>query len=393
MEGWFKVKRTALAVALIAGVVQATNVYAVGGERQEGDREKTEEAESDKPKLPLVAVPADSVVIEDFFWDLQFKTVRSLYPEMRSSGFKDLPKANRKLKEEWERDYERLLPTGVLEGDEDEAASALEMAKKSFALALATGETKYFAAMEHCLYNGVAGRMADFGGEHIEEVAQMLTDLPGMIFATSGTDVYINMFVRNTAYVDNGTLDVMFVSTVSDPWFNEYLLQMKFMGGEHHMKLHLRLPEWEKDSVLPCADYDRRKSRYTLTVSGNLVTPKVEDGYVVVEREWTDSDFVVLRLPTSIMRVALKKDPGNLMIQKGSLLYTFVNIPESCGIDKSDAIHSEFDKDRHTNVLSAPCYNEEGVVCGEYRAEPYAFNRLNPLARLSVPVRVKKKEE
>ena len=330
----------------------------------------------------LTPVDADSVVLEDFFWNLQLDTVRVLYPTMPPVQPAKV-KATKKKIEDWEARRARLLPTGVIAGEEDGLGSAIEMVNLSYELGLATGETRYFAAMEHCLYNGVAGRMAEPAGEHTSEVAQLMNNVPSMAIATRGTDVYINMFLRSSSFIENGDVHLLFVAGVSDPWYNEYLLQMRILGGESHFKIHIRVPEWMGNSVLETADYVKKIGRWTMSVSGNQVKPQYEDGYIVVERDWTEQDYVVVRFPSPIMRVSLKGS-NEVMLQRGSLLYTFLDLPDGATINPSDALHAEFDRDRHTNVLTGPYY-KGGVQAGEFHAEPYCFNRLTAGARLSAP--------
>ena len=335
-------------------------------------------------RLPLTAVEADSIKIKDFFWHLQMKDVEAA--GISASGQNNAKKKKKAPSEkDWQKDFETLDIESGINGDKDNVTAIANFAQQSGQLLRATGDSRYAKAMEHCYYNGLAGRMKENDEGKRKAAADALRQFTSEVMATSGKHLFINMFPRSQSHIKTSELNVETIITTSVPWFNEVFLQLLTGGKQMRMALHLKVPEWLGKEFLPNYDMGSGRKQINVFVKGEKIVPHVENGYVVIDREWEDSTVVVLNFPTPTRRIHQKNKPDETALMKGSLLYTFLNIPEGMYIKENDPVNSQFDKDRHTNVLSAPYYNKNGEKAGIYLAEPYLFNRHNPQARIFVP--------
>lgn len=344
-----------------------------------------QEAETLPPlHFPLTPVPADSVKTGDFFWNLQMKEVDKTVPKTKitSNNSEKTISIN-----EWEKLFATLGIEGGINNDKDDVVTISEFAKQCGKLVRETGDGRYASAMEHCYFNGLAGRMNDTDINKREAAAASLRQLPGEMMATSGKHLFINMFTRSQTHIKTKDIDIEAIITTSTPWFNENWIEILTGGHKQHVTLHLKVPEWLQKDFLNGYDMNNKRSQINVFVKGRKIAPRVDKGYVVIDREWEDSTTtIVLQYPTPIRRVTSQSHPNGIILMKGGLLYSFLNVPDGMYIKESDPIRSDFDKDRHTNVLSAPYYTSTGEKAGIYLAEPYLFNRRNPQSKIFMPV-------
>ncbi len=332
-----------------------------------------------KANLPLKPVKADSVKIGDFFWHLQLNDADKAVPKKttRNSETK-----NTISESEWEETFHTLGIEGEINHDKEDVAAICDFVGQCGKLMRKTGDARYISAMEHCYYNGLAGRMNDGNAANREAAASALRGLTGEFMATSGKHLFINMYTRSQSHIKNKHFNIEAIVTTSAPWFNEHWIELLTGGRKQKVVLHLKLPEWFQKEFL--SNYEMNSNRYSpnVFVKGSKIIPRIEKGYVVIDNVWEDSTTIVLQFPTPTRHVCKKDKPDEIAIMKGHLLYAFIGVPPGMYIKRSDPIRAQFDKDRHTNVLSAPYYTKEGEKAGVYIAEPYAFNRRNPQARI-----------
>ena len=343
-------------------------------------------------KFPLTPVSVDSITIGDFFWYGQILNTKKVDSTLKVQPFivtrKDVSRA-KKMVLDWQEKVKNLTLFGSVSTEKDELPSAVNMVKESALLSLATGDAKYGGVMERAYYNGVCGRQESDSHEEALLASQWLVNVPNYIMATSQEHLYINMYIRNTAHVKNKHLDVNVLTIASTPWFNQVSLQFKFPTPARHMVLHLRKPSWLSDSDIvrevPNYHSSHYNGRFTLFVNGNQVVPKLDGGYIVIDRVWKDSDYVQMFLPAPVRRFHSNSSNGAVALQKGPLLYTFLSFPQEATVKENDLVHTEFFKDRHTDVISGPYYDAAGKKAGKYSAEPYVFHLNDSTARLFVP--------
>jgi hypothetical protein len=90
-----------------------------------------------------------------------------------------------------------------------------------------------------------------------------------------------------------------------------------------------RLPGWANGTPAPGNLYhftpnDKEESPILL-VNGQPVAYQIENGYVVVQKEWKNNDVVTYKLPMSIKKIIardeLTQDNGRIALQRGPIVY------------------------------------------------------------------------
>ena len=345
---------------------------------------------SPPPTFPLTPVPADSIVIDDFFWNGQFQFVKQAFPQLKATPWtiteKDIKKTQKQIAK-WPQLCKEIHITGHIPSSKKHPLySAVSIAQSNALMGLITGEGKYLDLTERAYYNSICNYQKSNQPKIAQLAAQAVMEWPRYAMTTSGNHIYINMYMRGEAHIKTDVLDLVLMNTTSTPWFYQSLFQFTFLNEQHHVVLHLRLPEWLDNH--PLLDYKMEEIRQKVIVklNGNRLKTKTQNGYLIVEAEVSDDDVLILEMQTPIRRVYDNSGSSTVALQKGPLLYSFLNFPAEGRIRTQDLIHSAFDKHRHTNVLSGTSYDAQGKPTETYQAEPYVYNRDSTRSRLFVPL-------
>jgi hypothetical protein len=131
-------------------------------------------------------------------------------------------------------------------------------------------------------------------------------------YAHRGNDLWTVLYFGNTASVtlDNGKVKLS--QQTKYPWDGEVRITVE-PDRATDLALHLRIPGW-------C------RSKPDISVNGAVLQePKVDRGYVRIQRTWKAGDVVVLHLPMPVERVyadpRVKADVGRVALQRGPVVY------------------------------------------------------------------------
>lgn len=369
-------------------------------------------AQNGGPRLPLAYAPADSMDLQDMFWQRAYDETWDIDSLLRAQpvvpGKKDVRHLAR-LQAEWER---RVTDDATLWGGTRKAAltsyadhvpAAVSMLNLSARLFLLTGQVRYADMVERCLYNGIrSATMPGLEGADRTQALRTLLNATGLVYAGSGVDVYVNLYVRSTTVVTTDSLRMVMLQNTSSPWFTDGFFALAFGKPEQHMRLHLRVPAWLRGEVMPAGDkYVYRPARqfYQVTINGRTSTQKAENGYIVIDRVWKDDDVVALRADTPVRRIESTTEPeagGCVALQLGPLLYVSDTLPAGLKLDPESAVGYRFDlENRHAEILSgrmqadAPSGGTEKQEGERFTAIPYyiAAREQSPTARLWLPAK------
>lgn len=321
------------------------------------------QAGGDKDERPAVSyVQADSISLEDIFFSRLLNDYMGNDSSMRSKPVVLTPKERRKLvsdSAEWKRDIAwRLTLWGTTP-----TASARENFYTAARMFLIEPRYEYADIMERTLYNGVlAGLDSSESADVRRDAAQTVLDAIGTTYATSGSDVYVNLYYRNTAYVRNDSVDMVILQNTSSPWRADVFFSMNFGKDEQYMRLHLRLPGWLRDEVIPGGQYGYEKTRefYQIQVNGKLSLVRAKNGYITIDRVWKNNDVVRMVMATPIRRITRSDGlgKGKFALQYGPIVYGYCSDDANAFFRASDPIAPHYDKDvLHTNMLIAKIYN------------------------------------
>lgn len=210
-----------------------------------------------------------------------------------------------------------------------------------------TGEARYADLLEKTLYNGVLSGMA-LDGRHFfyinpllsrggyarkewHEVSccppnlmRLLASL-GQLFATTDSSG-IQVHLYNTATLTApAPLPVRLSMQTDYPWQGQVKLTLQEAPGSA-WQLRLRVPAW-------CA-------RPSVAVNGEtLSAPRMEAGYLVIERAWQAGDVVALDLPMEARLIEphprIDAVRGSVAIQRGPVVYC-VEAADHAGVNLLD---------------------------------------------------------
>ena len=216
-----------------------------------------------------------------------------------------------------------------------ETCAAIGMALWNHRMFLLTGDGKYADVLEREVYNGLLSGISlggdrffydnplgSGGGHHRvpwfgcsccpTNVVRYLPGVGERAYAHRGNDLWTILYFGNTASIplDNGK--VKLIQQTKYPWDGEVRITVE-PDRATDWGLNLRIPGW-------C------RSKPAITVNGAaLKEPKVDRGYVRIQRTWKTGDVVFLHLPMPVERVyadpRVKADVGRVALQRGPVVY------------------------------------------------------------------------
>jgi DUF1680 family protein len=207
-------------------------------------------------------------------------------------------------------------------------------------------DSRYADAMERALYNGVLGGMSMDGKgyfyvnplevnpkaceereelKHVKyqrqpwydcaccpsNLARLIASLGGYHYTAGENEIAVHLYAESTATVALGDQDVCITQKTNYPWDGSVKITVA-APTTSNFTLALRIPSW-------CEGW-------TVAVGGSPSEAfPVENGYVLITREWTAENTVDLELAMPITRVkgssANPYTAGRSAIQRGPLVY------------------------------------------------------------------------
>jgi DUF1680 family protein len=237
-------------------------------------------------------------------------------------------------------------------------------------LFMLSGDAKYFDVIERSLYNGLISGISLDGksffyvnplesdGKFLynqgfatrqpwfdcsccpTNLVRFIPSMPGLIYASQGNKLYINLYASNKAEVKVGNSAVKISQETSYPWAGEVKLTVHPQQvGE--FALLLRIPGWARNQVLPSDLYaytNNLRGKVTVKVNGKTVAYSTEKGYAVLSRKWADGDVVTLSLPMEVRQVRANEkvadDKNKLALEYGPIVYCVEDKDNSGSVSK-----------------------------------------------------------
>ncbi len=217
-------------------------------------------------------------------------------------------------------------------------------------LFLLHGESKYYDVLERTLYNGlISGVSLDGGGffypNPLESIGQhqrqpwfgcaccpsnicrFIPSLPGYIYATKGSDVYVNLFMSNTSNLTVNGKKVALSQETRYPWNGDIAITVdNNKAGQWTMKV--RVPGWVRNQVVPSNLYeysDGKRLSYCISVNGEKVEGELQNGYFCIDRKWKKGDVVRVHFDMEPRTVKanykVEADRGRISVERGPIVY------------------------------------------------------------------------
>ena len=217
-------------------------------------------------------------------------------------------------------------------------------------LFLLHGESKYYDVLERTLYNGlISGVSLDGGGffypnplasmgQHQRQawfgcaccpsnICRFIPSLPGYVYAVKDQNVYVNLFLSNTADLSVGGKSVRLSQQTQYPWQGDITLTVdKTSAGEFALKV--RIPGWVRGRVVPSDLYsytDGKRLQYSVSVNGESAGELTSDGYFTIQRRWKKGDRVSVHFDMEARTVRadqrVQDDRGMISVERGPIVY------------------------------------------------------------------------
>jgi DUF1680 family protein len=231
-----------------------------------------------------------------------------------------------------------------------ETCAAIGNVYLNYRLFLLHGESKYYDVLERTLYNGlISGVSLDGGGffypNPLESVGQhqrqpwfgcaccpsnicrFIPSVPGYIYATHNSDVYVNLFMANNSEIKVNGKSVNLKQITNYPWTGDINMEIT-PKGKQDFTLKIRVPGWVQGAAVPGNLYsytDKKTLGFSVKVNGQAVESLLDNGYFEINRTWVKGDKVEIHFDMEPRTVkahqAVEADRGKLAVERGPIVY------------------------------------------------------------------------
>lgn len=257
---------------------------------------------------------------------------------------------------------------------------------------LLTGESQYIDVLERSLYNGALDGLSLSGdrffygnplasrGQHQRRewfgtaccpanIARLVASLGSYIYARSNDGIWVNLFVGCQTRQMIGKNDVTLSVKTAYPWNGKVQINVDPVK-KGKFKVYVRVPGWAKAQPVPGdayrANFSVIQSLMPITINGKDASYEMENGYMVINREWKKGDVInfEFNMNTYLLsaRQEIKQNEGRVAIGRGPLVYCVegadnngkawnIVVPENTSFTTSTA-----------NVLDEPVVEVKAVV-------------------------------
>ena len=217
---------------------------------------------------------------------------------------------------------------------------------------LQSGRMEHYAALERTLYNGYLSGVSLSGDRFFYQnplvsdgrqeraayfdvaccpanLARLMAELPGLIYAQGASGLYVNLFVDSEAGVAIDGVPVRIRQETNYPWDGKVTIRVDPQRPIRTV-LHVRMPDWMSNPT--------SSALYRFADSADRIVPILVNGEQVhlaqpgqgsaeagISREWRMGDVVSFEIPMPIRRVLahdkVAEDRGKAAIQRGPILY------------------------------------------------------------------------
>jgi DUF1680 family protein len=231
-----------------------------------------------------------------------------------------------------------------------ETCAAIGLDMWNHRMFLARGDAEYLDVMERILYNGFLSGVSLAGNSFFytnplesegdqqrreyfstaccpSNLARLMGQLPGFIYAKQGNRLYVNLFVGSEAELELPAGPLNLTQQTRYPWDGSVRLTFE-PESEMEFELRVRIPGWARNEPVPSDLYtyaDTFAGQPELRVNGAATQFEMDNGFAVIDRTWNRGDTVELDLPMTVRRVrahpSVENDTGRLAIQRGPIVY------------------------------------------------------------------------
>lgn len=329
-----------------------------GAQRSYWPRTITRDSIPPLRKQPLTLVAVDSTQLADFFIDRMRQRAQVLLPgpALRPCVAQPLPtQAWPALWQAWSRRiHDSINEVGGIGNAERSpaVATAAQTVEQGVQLYLHTGQAEVFDAIEMALYNGVAsGLYGRATATDAFTAAYWGLQAPHLLMATDGdSTLYINLYAATDGIFNIGGRKVALYVDTSMPWAGLCKLSLQVLEGAPRLRLALRLPLWARGQALQDRFHIKTSQTLAIVTQQNLMQmDQREQGYIVLDRDWSSETQVVLELAMPVQYWSHKADTAHTtafvpqFLRRGPLTYAFWREQGKHYFSDKTPIHWKFD--------------------------------------------------
>ncbi len=264
----------------------------------------------------------------------------------------------------------------------NETCAAIGLALFSHRMFRLHGDSKYIDVLERVIYNGFLSGVSLDGDQFFYpnplacdgetkfnqgtlgrspwfscsccpvNISRFVPSLTEYIYAVEGDSVFINLYVASQASLRTAVADVELVQKTAYPQDGNVEVELR-LKKPSQFAVKLRIPGWAQGRPVPGGLYEylaKPEIRFHIDVNGTDETPRIEKGYAVLDREWTDGDVINLKFPMPIRRVISRDrvtaNRGRVALERGPLVYC------AEAVDNAGAVGNLFLPDESTLTAS-----------------------------------------
>ena len=153
----------------------------------------------------------------------------------------------------------------------------------------------------------------------VGNIPRTLLMIPTWTYVTGKDGIYVNLFIGSTINVG----DVQMIQKTDYPWNGKVNITVTPKKPKK-FTIHVRVPD--RTTSLLYTPTPAINSLASLAVNGKPVTPKIENGYATITREWRAGDKIDLVLPMEVQRVKpdnkIAATRGTESFRYGPLIYS-----------------------------------------------------------------------
>jgi DUF1680 family protein len=159
-------------------------------------------------------------------------------------------------------------------------------------------------------------------------IARLVASLGSYIYAKSAEGLWVNLYVGSQTRQLIGKNDVSLSVKTEYPWNGKVQVNVDPVK-KGKFKLYLRVPGWAKAQPVPGdayrANFSVIQSLMPVTINGKDVSYDMENGYMVINREWKKGDVVNFEFNMNTYLISsrqeIKQNEGRVAIGRGPLVY------------------------------------------------------------------------
>ena len=262
-----------------------------------------------------------------------------------------------------------------------ETCAAISMMLWNHRLFLLTGDVKYMDVFERTLYNGFLPGISLEGDTYFYpnplesdgiykfnqgmikrspwfdvsccpvNIVRILPSLSGYIYSIKDQDIFINLFIGNTAELDLNGKKIKLNQSTKYPWNGGVKFSVAEADNDLFAGLKIRIPGWARNEVLPGDLYsylNQNDSNISLLINGENQQVYTENGYIILDKNyWKPGDTIEVFFEMEVRKVISNEkviaNKGKIAFERGPLVYCAEQVDNPNGVlDIKLDVNSQF---------------------------------------------------